>query len=293
MNDKSLAEVRWCRKVKTQDKPCLESGLNITNAGISISGTITIPVKGDKKMASLVDISKYNQVEKKLNESEENLRWLSRKIIESQENERKQVAKELHDSVGSNLAAIKLALEQKLESMKNGPRNDFYSLENIIANIKDTILEVRRISNHLMPSVLEDLGLLKAIRWFCREQSKYHQNARIMPRLEIEEGNIPEQIKISIFRVIQESVTNAFRHGRADTIQLRLTNAGDSIELSVTDNGCGFDPEDIPLNPDSLNGFGLKGMMDRAEVCNGTCEISSEIGKGTQVKLTLPYGVMK
>jgi two-component system sensor histidine kinase NreB len=67
-----------------------------------------------------------------------------------------------------------------------------------------------------------------------------------------------------------------------------LVNDGDYIELCVTDNGCGFDPENIPSNPHSLSGFGLKGMIDRAEVCNGTCEVSSEIGKGTQVKLSLP-----
>jgi signal transduction histidine kinase len=244
-------------------------------------------------MTSLVDIQKHKQAEKKLSESEENLRLLSRKIIDSLENERKRVAKELHDSVGSNLAAIKLVLEQKLDSMETGYQDDIYSLENIIANIKETISEVRRISNHLMPSVLEELGLLEAIRWFCREQGQYHQNARITPLFEIEEDLLSEQLKITIFRVIQESVNNAFRHGRADAIQVRLTNSGDCIDLCVTDNGCGFDPEDIASNPGSLTGFGLKGMKDRAEVCNGTCKIISEIGKGTQVKLSLPCGAMK
>ena len=240
-------------------------------------------------MTSLVDIHKHKQTEKKLKGSEEYLRLLSRKIIDSQENERKRVARELHDSVGSNLAAIKLALEEKLESMKTGNRNDFYSLENIIANIKDTILEVRRISNHLMPSVLEDLGLVKSIRWFCREQGKYHQNVRINHRIEIKEDRLPEQIKITIFRVIQESMGNALKHSRADTIELILTNVDHRIKLCVMDNGCGFDPKDISTNPDSLNGLGLKGMKDRAEVCNGVFEIYSEIGKGTQVELSLPY----
>jgi signal transduction histidine kinase len=72
-----------------------------------------------------------------------------------------------------------------------------------------------------------------------------------------------------------------------------LTDTGDRIELCVTDNGCGFDAESVLSNPGSLNGIGLRGMKDRAEVCNGTFKISSEIGKGTQVKLSLPYGVMK
>jgi len=242
-------------------------------------------------MTALVDIRKHQKVEKKLSESEKNLRLLSRKMIEFQESERKRMARELHDSVGSNLAAIKLALEQKLESMGNGPREEFYSLENIIANIKDTITEVRRISNHLMPSVLEELGLLEAIRWLCKEQGKYHQHVKIIPHLEVDEDNIPAQIKITIYRVIQESMSNAFRHGRAESIQLWLTNSGDRIELCVTDNGCGFDSESVLSNPGSLNGLGLRGMKDRAEVCNGTFKISSKIGRGTQVKLSLPYGV--
>jgi len=240
------------------------------------------------KMASFIDISKLKQVEKKLRESEERLRLLSRKIIESQENERKLVAKELHDSVGANLAAIKFALEEKLEYMDGSPPAEAVSLEKIVANIKDTITEVRRISNHLMPSMLEDLGVLATIRAFCREQSDYYQHARIITQLDINEDDIPALLKITIFRVIQEAMNNAFKHGQADEIHLSLVKDGDCIELCVTDNGCGFDPMNVPFNQDTVSGFGLKGMIDRAEVCNGTCEISSEIGKGTQVKLSLP-----
>ncbi|MEJ2656778.1 MAG: ATP-binding protein [Desulfobacterales bacterium] len=235
------------------------------------------------------EIEEHKRTEKRFRESEKKLRVLSRKIIESQENERKLVAKELHDSVNSNLAAIKLALEQKLVSMDSDPRDDIYSIEKVIANIKDTIEEVRRISNHMMPSMLVDLGLLKTIRWFCRERSKYYQKARIITQLKVEEHGINELLKVTIFRVIQEAVTNALNHGEADTIQIDLVKADDCIELSVTDNGCGFDLKKFPPNPDSLNGFGLKGMMDRALVCNGTFEIFSEVGKGTQVKVSLPY----
>ncbi len=240
------------------------------------------------KMASFVDISKRKHAEQKLRESEEQLRSLSRKIIESQEDERKRVAKELHDSVGGNLAAIKFALEEKLEHMHGSPPAESISLEKIVANITNTITEVRRISNHLMPSMLEDIGVLATIRAFCREQGDYYPNTRIITRLRVDENNIHNLLKITIFRVIQESLNNAFKHAEPDTIEVSLAESGDCIELCVTDNGCGFDPEAIPSNPDSLSGFGLKGIKDRAEVCNGTCDISSQIGKGTQVKFSLP-----
>jgi signal transduction histidine kinase len=239
-------------------------------------------------MGSFVDIGKHHRVEKKYYEPEEKMRMLSRKIIESQEDERKRVAKELHDSIGGNLAAIKFALEQKLESINNGRRDDIHSLENIIANIKDTIKELRIICNDLMPSVLVDLGLLEAIRWFCREQKKYYNNVRIITQLEVEENNISKQLGITIFRVIQEAMNNAFRHGQGDVITVSLMNSGNCIDLSITDNGCGFDPKPTLSNPSSLSGFGLKGMKDRAEVCDGTFEIFSETGKGTQVKFSFP-----
>lgn len=240
------------------------------------------------KMASFIDISKRKQMEKKLRGSEEKLRLLSRKTIESQENERKQVAKELHDSIGANLAAIKFALEEKLEYMDKNSRPEVVSLEKIVANIKDTITEVRRISNHLMPSMIEDLGVVATIRAYCREQEDYYQNTRIITKLDANEDNMSDLLKITIFRVIQEALNNAFKHGRADRINLSLVEAEDRIELDITDNGCGFDEENIPSNPDSVSGLGIKGMIDRAEICNGICEISSEIDKGTQIKLTLP-----
>lgn len=240
------------------------------------------------KMASFIDISKRKEVEKKLRESEKKLRLLSRKTIESQENERKQVAKELHDSIGANLAAIKFTLEEKLEFMDESSQPEMVSLEKIIANIKYTIKEVRRISNHLMPSMIEDLGVLATIRAYCREQEDYYQNARITTQLDADEDNISDLLKITIFRIIQEALNNAFKHGHADRISLSLVEAEDRIELGITDNGHGFDEENIPSNPNSISGLGLKGMIDRAEICSGTFDISSEIGKGTQIKLILP-----
>ena len=176
------------------------------------------------KMASFVDISKRKHAEQKLRESEEQLRSLSRKTIEFLENERKLVAKELHDSVGGNPAAIKFALEEKLEHMAGSPPAEVISLEKIVDNITDTITEVRRISNHLMPSMLEDIGLVATIRTFCREQRNFYPHARIITQLLANEENIPDLLKITIFRLVQESLNNAFKHAEPDTIEVSLRN---------------------------------------------------------------------
>ncbi len=224
--------------------------------------------------------------------NEEKLRLLTCKLFELQENDRKQVAQTLHDGVGNNLAVIKFALKQRLMLMKNGPRNDFCSLESVISYVEDTITEVRKISNHVLPYVLEELTLPEGIRRFCRKLTELHRNIQIIHRIEIGD-NIPKHLEITLFRVMQEAVANAIRHSEADRILLSVTSAGDCIKLCVTDNGCGFDANSILTNPEALNGFGLKGMKNRAEICNGTLEISSILGEGTQVILYLPFDAVK
>ena len=238
--------------------------------------------------ALVEEIAERTQTEKALRDSEQALRHLSLKIIETQENERRQIAKELHDSIGSSLAAIKFAVEGKLETMKNGPPNDTITLENIAGHIHDTIDEVRRISTSLRPSMLDDLGLLATIKWYCRSSSEMHMDTRIETNLALEDDDVPEYSKIVIYRVLQEALNNALRHSRADTIWVSLEAVNDRVRLCVKDNGCGFDPEDAMQSKDPLSGYGLKGMRDRAEVVGGSLSLDSSRGRGTAVCLELP-----
>jgi signal transduction histidine kinase len=238
--------------------------------------------------ALVEEIAERTQTEKALRDSEQALRHLSLKIIETQENERRQIAKELHDSIGSSLAAIKFAVEGKLQTMTNGPPSDAVSLEKIAGHIHDTIKEVRRISTNLRPSMLDDLGLLATIKWYCRSSGELHADSRIETKLALKDDDVPEYSKIVIYRVLQEALNNALRHSGADTIQVSLTAATDRVRLCVKDNGCGFDPEDAIQNTDPLSGYGLKGMSDRAEVIGGSLSLDSSPGRGTAVCLELP-----
>ncbi|MGW8188121.1 MAG: sensor histidine kinase, partial [Desulfobacterales bacterium] len=240
--------------------------------------------------ALVEEIAERTRTEQALRDSELALRHLSLKIIETQENERKQIAKELHDSIGSSLAAIKFAVEGKLSTMTNDPPRDTdaISLEKIADHIHDTINEVRRISSHLRPSMLDDLGLLATIKWYCRSSMELHTDTRLETQLLLNDDDIPEYSKIVIYRVLQEALNNSLRHSGADTIRVSLTAANDRVRLCVKDNGCGFDPEGVVQSADPLSGYGLKGMSDRAEVIGGTLSIDSSPGRGTTVCLELP-----
>jgi len=234
------------------------------------------------------EIEEHRQTEAALRRSQERLRELSRKILDAQENERKFVAQEIHDSIGGSLAAIKFALEEKLESMEQNPSPEVISIEKVISQVNETIDESRRISARLRPSLLDDLGLLATISWHCREFEKLHPHIHTEQQLDVAEDEIPEMLKVVVYRVLQEAMSNAAKHSDAARVRLQLAKIDNRIEFSVTDDGGGFDPEGVVHESTLTKGFGLSGMRDRAMLCKGKFDIQSEKGKGTAVHISLP-----
>jgi signal transduction histidine kinase len=234
------------------------------------------------------EIEEHQKTEIALRQSEEQLRELSRKILDAQENERKRVAQEIHDSIGGSLAAIKFALEEKLESMGQNPSPEGISLEKIISHVDEAIDESRRISVNLRPSLLDDLGLLATLSWFCREFGKLYPDIQIEKQLEVDEDEIPEMLKVVIYRVLQEAMNNVAKHSDAKRVRLHLVKRHDRIELEVADNGCGFDLVEKFSEKLTAGGFGLSGMRDRTFLCDGRFEIASEKGTGTTIHISLP-----
>jgi signal transduction histidine kinase len=221
-------------------------------------------------------------------QSQMRLRRMSRKIMESQENERKMVARKIHDSISGDLAAIKICLEEKLHREKKNLPDDTVSLEKIVTVINNTIQETRRISARLRPSMLDDLGLVSTMNWFCRKFRKYHPQIHIKQQVEIEEDEVPERLKVVIYRIMQEALQNVAKHSDADKVRIRLKRFGKELALSVEDNGCGLDFERIGIKPDPMSGYGLANMRDRAETCGGQLEIASKPGAGTAIRFVLP-----
>jgi signal transduction histidine kinase len=234
------------------------------------------------------EIDEHKKSEQALRDSKQALRLMSQKIIENQEDERRRLAKELHDSICSSLAAIKLAIEGKLENMRDGSPNDSVSLEMIVDYLSSAIKEVRRISSALRPSMLDDLGLLSTIEWFCQTSAEIYTDIRIETQLELQENQVPELSKIVIYRVMQEALNNAFKHSGAEKVRVSLSINRGHIRMCVEDNGCGFDPEDGAIAADPLSGYGLRGMYDRAVVGGGSLIVDTGPQRGTSVCLELP-----
>jgi len=208
---------------------------------------------------------------KALKRSEKKLRALSTRILETQENERRFIARELHDSVGSDLAAIKYALEQKWSRMKDESSPDFgLPMEQLIDLACRAIDEIRNISGKLRPTVLDDLGILAAIRSLCSEFQKIYSSIKIEHLIDIQDYALPEPQKIVIYRLVH------------------LIKNSDRIELSVQDNGRGFDREAMISDENEKAGLGLKGMKERTELSNGSFEIWSEKGRGTRIRALWP-----
>jgi signal transduction histidine kinase len=136
--------------------------------------------------------------------------------------------------------------------------------------------------------MLDDLGLLSTIDWYCRSSAEMYAETRVEPHLEAAEGDIPEPNKIVIYRVLQEAVNNALKHGNAETVSVSLKKTDGRLTMCVVDDGCGFDMQAVSKNNEALSGFGLDGMRDRADMAGGRLSIDSRPGEGTTVCLELP-----
>ena len=235
------------------------------------------------------EVYERKNIEKALRDSQQNLRTLTLKIVDTQENERRQISKELHDSIGASLAAIKYAIEGRLVHMPESPPGDIFPLEKVVTHLNDTIKEVRRISASLRPSTLDDLGLLATIDWYCRNSGEMYAGIHIDTHIQAAETDIPEPAKIVIYRVLQEAVNNALKHSGAESIQVHLISKLREIRLCIADDGYGFRLQDATNGSDALTGFGLQGMRDRAAMAGGRLTIDACPGKGTTVCLILPH----
>jgi two-component system sensor histidine kinase UhpB len=235
-----------------------------------------------------IDITRRKEAEEALRESETRLRHLSTQLLSAQENERKHIAQELHDSIGQSLAAIRFRTERALEQVPDLSLPGKTSLEAISAMVGNAIEEVRKLQKNLRPVVLDDSGILAAIDWFCREYREIYSSIVLDTRFEIQEGAVPDALKIIVFRIIQESLNNVAKHSGASQVRLSLSSRDGRIELGIRDNGRGFDVREADARASARRSLGLTSMRERVELSGGRFSIESSPDAGTFVRASWP-----
>jgi len=239
--------------------------------------------------AAARDITERKRAEEACRESEGRLRHLSSQLLTVQENERKRISREIHDSLGQSLSAIKFKVEGITNQMRESRHKEIAgSLEILLPIIQASIEESRRIQMDLRPSVLDDLGIIATLSWFSREFQQTYPNIRIEKEMNIQENELSDPLKTVIYRMSQEALNNIAKHSKANLVRLSIGKKGDSIELTIQDNGVGFNLEEILAQEWPKRGLGLTSMRERAELSGGSFAIESTIGKGTTIKAAWP-----
>ncbi len=229
---------------------------------------------------------------KELKESQICRLALLREIFTTQEKERKRIACGLHDSVGQSLGATKFKLEELLIDKQDIFIADYDEFTNVVKNLQSIIQEVRHISMDLRPAMLDDLGVLVTLNWFCREFGNTYTGLSVKKIINVDESDISEDNKVVIFRIVQEAMNNIAKYAKATNIVLELSKSDYGVILCISDNGVGFDMDLLKskgcnaLDDDSNHpkcSFGLSSMRERAESTNGKFLIESTPGRGTSV----------
>lgn len=217
----------------------------------------------------------------RLQRNEREFRRLGRAVWRVQEDERRRLARELHDGVGQNLTALKHRLSQLDELLPRDAAARAH-LEGALALCGETLEDTRTLSRLLRPPILDDLGLESALRWLVRSQA---EASGIDITLDLQP--LPEldgEMQTLLFRVAQEALNNAAKHAQAQNVVVRLVARGDTLQLQVADDGRGFEPEQALKG----GGSGLGGMRERLRLYDGRLELHSAPGEGTRLRALVP-----
>lgn len=236
-----------------------------------------------KEIADQLSIAFHNsEMLETIRSNHQQLSVMSTRLVEAQEAERAHIARELHDEVGQSLTALSLLLEmQQRQSDADNPTN----LNEAKSLVSDLTRRIRDISLDLRPSMLDDLGLIPALAWYLQ---RYQQQTRI--KVDFKHSDVEQRftplIETTIYRMVQEALTNVARHARSDHATVRLWATAGTIHAQIEDTGVGFD---TPVERQMTMTGGLLGLRERAQLANGVCEIISNPGEGTLVSVTIPF----
>ncbi len=226
----------------------------------------------------------FVEMSEELKRKEEMRQQLLGKVIRAQEDERKRIARELHDETGQALTSLMIGIKVVEDSPGDPLAGE--RLSELRALTARTLDEVRRLATALRPSLLDDLGLVDALQKYVAEYSaKLHIN--VDSHISIDRQQLPPDVETAVFRIVQEALTNIAKYAKATDVSVVIQNRGSSLVAIVEDDGIGFDVDNAMSSGDE-RGLGLFGMHERASLAGGKLTIESNLGSGTTVFLEVP-----
>ena len=236
-------------------------------------------------VSCLQDITERKRAEDKLQESNDKLQLMSRRLVESQETERRHIARELHDEVGQTLTVAEMNLQAVMQSPCAAPVAR--RLKESLQAVERVLEQVRDLSLNLRPSMLDDLGLESALRWYTNRQAAL-TGLQAEFQADALEDRLDPVIETACFRVAQEALTNVVRHARARNVTVALRKRNGHLHLFVRDDGAGFDVAALRQQAVQGASLGLLSMEERATLVDGGLELKSAPGQGTEVHAWFP-----
>jgi len=224
-----------------------------------------------------------------LEERNRELHALSEHAIDAQEEERRAIAQSLHDDTGQALSMLNIHLDRIDEHIQSDQKELKKQVADARSLAADSLSELRRILSGLRPAILDDLGLVPAIRWFARTNLE-QVGVNVIVKAPSAPLDLSPAVTTTLFRVVQEAVNNIVRHADAGSVTIVLQLNRDTVQLRVEDDGRGFDPGNASRDAVELQRLGLLGIRERAELLGGTVQIESVPEKGTRLQVSIPFG---
>ncbi len=246
--------------------------------------TTIVPVlSNDGSPGSYIAI--YTDITQKFKQSINEQKIRTSSIIEGQEKERKKIARELHDGLGQKLTALKFNIEGLKGAASKNEKSRLTEIKNMLY---ETIVEVRRISFNLMPSVLSDFGIIPALKNLSEQVSK-SSNIDVVFENESNIQRLNKTVEINIYRITQEALNNAIKYAEADEVTIFVSNSDTCLTICISDNGKGFNTSYLDSKVRSVSsGNGIVNIQERTSLINGEFRIETGIGKGTKIMIKVP-----
>lgn len=265
-------------------------GIN-REGGIIYFESLARPVIYHGKLAisgTLVNVTTCVQTQEKIEKHRQQLKRLSAQLITSREAESKRISQELHDVIGQSLTAISINLAHiKQDLPQDAPTIIQERLTESEALIGQTLAETRKISLELRPTMLDDLGLIPTLRWYIHQfRNRLNIHASFTSSGNYQQ--FPPELETVVYRVVQEGLTNIARHAKASNVEVNLDYQADQLLLTITDDGIGFDVQQLFQSKNVDDRLGFLGIEERISLFTGTLHVDSSPGKGTIIKITFP-----